>query len=372
MKRSLKLSVNPQLNLVKCYEPGKPIEEVQRELGLKNVIKMASNENAFGPSPMALRAIEKQIKEIHRYPDAGCFYLKKALSQRFKVSLNQIVIGNGSDEIIVMALRAFLKKDDEVITAKPTFLIYRIATQVQGGQCVEVPMKGNRYDLAAMKRRVNRKTKIIFIANPDNPVGTYVNHRELASFIRNVPQRCLVFIDEAYFEFANIKHDFPKSLTFLKRPNVIVSRSFSKAYGLSGLRIGYAFGHSAMIQALDKTREPFNVNSIAQAAALAALKDQNYLGAVIRKTEEGKQYLDSQLKQLGINVIESATNFLLIYLGRRASSVYAALLKKGVIVRSMDAWGMTNYLRVTVGTVEENRLFIRQLGSILKEGGGTL
>jgi len=329
------------------------------------VIKLASNENAFGPSPRALRAIHAAAGNINRYPDAGSFYLKKAISKKFHISPDRIVLGNGSDELIVLALRACLEPGDQVVMAWPTFLIYRIATWVQGGVPREVPMKDFRYDLRSMQKHLGPKTKAVFIANPDNPVGTYVTHRELEAFVRRVPKHCLCFIDEAYYEFAKARSDFPRSLSFLKRPNVVISRSFSKAYGLSGLRIGYAFGSRPVISAMERVREPFNINALAQTAATEALKDEEYLKRVIRSTEREKQFIQRELQKLRIESLDSATNFVLIRLGSASRKIYQALLREGVIVRSLEAWGLDAYLRVTVGTRRENIIFVKSLKKVL-------
>lgn len=361
---------NKKLGSIQTYEPGKPVEELERELGIKGAIKMASNENPFGPSPKAVRAIAGSLKKVNRYPDSHSFYLREALAKKFRIAAERIVLGNGSDELIVMALRAFLGPSQEAVMAVPSFLIYRIATLVQGGNAVEVPMKNFRYDLKGMAEGITEKTKVIFIANPDNPVGTYVTHEELNRFVNSVPSRCLIFIDEAYYEFACQRRDYPKSFAFLDRPNVILTRTFSKAYGLSGLRIGYAFSSPQVARSLNKVREPFNVNLLAQAAALAALKDTAFVRKVIRTTEAEKRFLRRELMKRGIETLESATNFLLLRVGRGAWDVYESLLKSGVIVRTMKEWGMADYLRVTVGTPRENRIFLRKLSRILKHMDG--
>lgn len=358
---------NKNLERIQAYEPGKPIEELERELGIRGAIKMASNENPFGPSPKAVRAASAALAKANRYPDASCFYLKKELARRFSVPTDSVILGNGSDELIVLAVRAFLKPGEEVLTATPTFLIYRIAALVEGGVPVEIPMKSFRYDLDRMLKAVTDKTKIIFIANPDNPVGTYVTHKELAKFVAAVPERCLIFIDEAYYEFAAGREGYPKSFSFLNKPNVVIARTFSKAYGLSGLRIGYGFSNPEVIRAMNKVREPFNVNSAAQAGALAALSDTGFLKKVIKTTAAQKKKLYSEFNRLRIPAIESATNFILIRLGSAATGVYERLLKRGIITRSMRGWGLGEFIRVTVGTPRENRQFLKQLKSVLKD-----
>lgn len=349
---------------IRPYKPGKPIEEVKREFGLKDVIKMASNENPFGPSPKALRAIKKALSTINRYPDGGCFYLRQALSKRLKVTKEQFIFGNGSDELIVLALRAFVNEGDEVVVARPTFLIYELASKIQGAKIKSVPTRYFKYDLKAMKNAINKNTRLVFIANPDNPNGTYVTRYELEIFLKDIPDSVLVFIDEAYFDFVEEK-DYPNGLDYISRNNVIVARSFSKSYGLAGLRIGYGVSNSEVIRYMESVREPFNVNSVAQSAGLAALKDRKYLSKVKRMTQAGKRFLYSELKDLGLRYIPSVTNFVLVELGKNTEHICKRLLKKGVIVRNMKGWGMDTFIRVTVGRDKENRRFIQELKGII-------
>ncbi|HTL71481.1 MAG TPA: histidinol-phosphate transaminase [Candidatus Eisenbacteria bacterium] len=362
-------SARENLSRVKTYQPGKPLEELEREYGIKNAVKMASNENALGPSPKALKAVRARLKSLHRYPDGGCFYLRKKLSARLRVAPEELVFGNGSDELLVMAVRAFVKEGDEVVIADPTFLIYEIATQVENASVVKVPMRYFRYDLEAMKKKIGPRTKIVFIANPDNPVGTYVQAGELSAFLKEVPRRVVVVLDEAYYEFAASKPGYPDSLRLLKsHENLVVTRTFSKAYGLSGLRIGYAVARGPVAAALNKVREPFNVNLLAQVAAEAALDDRKHLRRTLRMVEEGRLYLAAEFKKLAIPTVDTATNFILADLRRDAQGVYEALLRKGVIVRAMNAWGMKNFIRVTIGKRAENKRFVEALKETLNEG----
>ncbi len=347
------------------YAPGKPIEEVKRELGLTRAIKLASNENPLGPSPKAIAAVRRALSQLHRYPDSCAFYLTRALSRRLKVSPDQIIVGNGSDELITLALRAFVDPGQEVVTARPTFLIYRIAAQIAAARVREIRMKNLRYDLAAMRRAVGPKTKMIFIANPDNPTGTYVTRRELASFLKDLPKRVILFLDEAYAQVVDAP-DYPDGRSYIGRHPVIVTRTFSKAYGLSGIRVGFGVSSREIIQAMHRVREPFNVNNLAQAAALAALGDQAHLRATRRLLATQKPYLYRELERLGLKPVPSATNFVLFRVGPRASRIGQGLLRRGIIVRDMRAWNLPEYLRVTVGLPGENRAFIRAL----KEVGG--
>ncbi|MBI4335695.1 MAG: histidinol-phosphate transaminase, partial [Candidatus Omnitrophica bacterium] len=342
-------------------EPGKPIEEVQRELGLKEVIKLASNENALGPSPKAVAAIRKNLKNINRYPDSASYYLKRGLSKRLGVSAENLVIGNGSDELIVLALRAFVDEGDEVIIADKTFLIYEIASQAVNARIVRVPMKDFKYDLGAMKERVSGNTRIVFIANPDNPNGTYVTGREVSAFMKGLPDDTLVFFDEAYYEFGASGKDYPDTMKYLDRGNVVIARTFSKAYGLSGLRVGYAIAGKELVNCMNKVREPFNVNILAQTAASAALDDREFLNRTLANTRRGKDFLYKEFDRMGLGYVPSATNFILVNVGRDSKEVFKGLLSRGIIVRDMKAWGLDTYIRVTIGTPLENRKFIRAL-----------
>ncbi len=353
---------------VKNYEPGKPLEELEREYGIKNAVKLASNENALGPSPKAVAAMRKNLARVHRYPDGGCFYLRRRLSKALGVTPESLIFGNGSDEVLVFAVRAFVSAGDEIIIADPTFLIYEIAAQVENGKVIKVPMRNFRYDLTAMGGKINSKTKLIFIANPDNPVGTYIKESDLVRFLKGVPAHVIVMLDEAYYEFARIKKDYPDSLKLQKTfRNLMVTRTFSKAYGLSGLRIGYGIADPAVTAALNKVREPFNVNLLAQAAATAALDDKAHLAKTLKAVSGGRNYLLSEFKKLNLRFVDTVTNFVLVDLRRDAREIYDRLLRKGVIVRAMGAWGLKSFIRVTIGKKEENQRFIKALRETLKE-----
>ncbi len=357
---SVKNLVKKSILSVKPYKPGKPIEEVKREFGLTNVYKMASNENALGPSPKAVAAIKKGLLNIHRYPDGNSFYLKKALAKKFKLRLENLIIGNGSDEIIVLALRTFINKGDEVIIADPTFLVYKIAAAIVGAKIVSVPLKAFHYDLDAMKKKITRRTKMIFIANPDNPTGSYVNRTEVEQFLKGLPKDIIVFFDEAYYEYMYAK-DYPDSMRYIGRGNIIVSRSFSKAYGLGGLRIGWAAASKEISGYLNQVREPFNVNMLAQLGAIAALGDKKHVLRSQKLVKEGKKFLYEEFKKMKLFYVPSVTNFILLNVGEGSLQVYDKLMRKGIIVREMSAWGLKNFIRVTIGTNKENRLFVRYL-----------
>lgn len=344
------------LNKITPYEPGKPIEEVKRALGLKEVYKLASNEIPFVPVYIK-KAISEEIKNINRYPEGSCFYLRKSLAAKLKIKESQIVFGNGSDELITLILRAAIEKGDEVIISYPTFLIYEIQSAVFGAKIVKVPLRNLRYDLASIAEKVTGKTKIIFIANPDNPTGTYVAQNEVETFLKSIPKNILVVFDEAYFEFA--PSDFPKTLNLLKkRGNIVITRTFSKVYGLAGLRIGYAITTEKIAGVLNKIREPFNINRFAQVAALAAVRNDKFLKKIRAYVLNEKEYLYNELRRLNVSFRESATNFVLVDFGKDTTTLNKYFLKKGIIVRPLSGWGLKNYFRVTVGLRKENKKFI--------------
>ena len=367
----MKNLVRQNLLNIKSYVPGKPIEEVEREIGVKNVIKLASNENCFGPSPMAVAAIRKAMRNVNRYPDSSSFYLKKKLSGVLGVGEDSLIFGNGSDEVICMAMRAFVGDGDEVVIARSTFLIYEIAAQAQNARIKLVPMTRNlKYDLKEMKKAITPRTKMVFIANPDNPTGTYITKKELDEFLHGLPEKLIIFLDEAYFEFANRSFkDYPNGLDYLKRPGIIVARTFSKVYGLAGLRIGYAVSSPEVISYMERTREPFNINILAQVGALAALDDEAFLKKTIAHVEIEREFLYSAFRKMGLEYVRSATNFVIVNVGRDCKSVFNGLLKEGVIVRDMKAWNLDTFIRVTVGTKAENRKFIAALKKVLAYSG---
>lgn len=350
---------------VEPYRPGKPIDEVKRELKLATVIKLASNENPYGPSPSVLKAMAREALTVNRYPDGGCFYLRRALSKHLKVSPEQLIFGNGSDEIIVMAIRAFVAEGEEVIIAKPSFLIYDIAARLEGAVIKEVPLKGFRYDLDGMRRAVSPKTKMIFVGNPDNPAGTFIDEKSLADFLKNIRPDILVFVDEAYFEFVDDKN-YPDSIKLLNEfKNLIITRTFSKMFGLAGLRIGYGIAHPELIDIINRLREPFNVNSIAQAAAVACLKDKKYYPRIGREVVREREKLYAGLEKMGLKYSRTVTNFILVDVEKDSTEICNRLLKQGVIVRDMAFWGLKNYLRVSIGKPAENARFLKTLKSVL-------
>jgi histidinol-phosphate aminotransferase len=309
-----------------------------------------------------MSAIKRALKDLNRYPDGASFYLRNAIAKKFGLSSENIVLGNGSDEVIVLAIRAFVCPGDEVIISRPTFAVYEIAASVEGVKVITVPQRDFRYDLQAISRAITGKTKLIFIANPDNPTGTYVTKKDVTAFLKKLTPRTIVFFDEAYYEFARQYPDYPDTLPYIRTRNVIVSRTFSKIYSLAGLRIGYAMGCRELISAMEKVREPFNINSLAQAGALAALSDKQFVAKSLKIVNEGRKFLYKNIQSLGFKYIPSVTNFILVHVGD-SGAVYQRLLRKGVIVREMTSWGLKGFIRVTIGTRQENAKFINALKS---------
>ena len=352
---------------IRPYEPGKPIEEVERELGISNAIKLASNENPLGVSPKALRAIRHALRKVHLYPDGGCFYLKEKLALELGVKTDQLIIGNGSNEIIELLVRGFLEPGERVLTSETSFLVYALIAQISGGELTAVPMKNFRYDLQGILDQINERTRLVFIANPNNPTGTYVTSDEVEEFLSKVPRETIVCFDEAYYDFVETK-DFPYTLFHVKsnKPNVIVLRTFSKSYGLAGLRIGYGIASPEMIAYLNKVRQPFNVNQLAQVAATAALDDKRFLWRTKRLVSREKLYLYRKFDQLGIRYVPTQANFILFEAGPEAPQIFDGLLKRGIIVRPMKAYGLSAHIRVTIGKRSENRAFVHALKRILK------
>jgi histidinol-phosphate aminotransferase len=357
------------LNL-KPYIPGKPIEEVEREIGIKNIIKLASNENCLGPSPKAIKAIKSFSKKINLYPDGNCYLLKKVLAKKLKVKNENLVIGCGSDEIIHLIVLAFLNKGDEVITCTPSFIIYETNTILMDGKLKLVKLKDFKFDLKGfdlkgIKNSITDKTKLIFIANPNNPTGTIVKKEEVKEFLKDIPRDVIVIFDEAYYEYVEDK-DFPNILSFIKRNmNVILLRTFSKIYGLAGLRIGYGIGKKEIIENLNRVREPFNVNSVAQFAALAALSDNEHIKESKRLNSQGKKFLYNEFKKLNLFFVPTQANFIFLNVGIDSRILFEKMLKKGIIIRTGDIFGLPNFIRVTIGKMEENERFIKVLKEIL-------
>ena len=361
----------PGVRELRPYQPGKPIDELQREYGLQEVIKLASNENPLGPSPMALSAIKQGMAELARYPDGNGFNLKQALCEKFGVDLNQVTLGNGSNDILELVTRTFVQPGQEVIFSQHAFAVYPIATQAVGGKAVIVPARDWGNDLDAMQKAITDNTRVIFIANPNNPTGTWIARDALQGFLDKVPKHVVVVLDEAYFEYANHPamqaSEYPDGMQLLNRySNLIVSRTFSKAYGLAGLRVGYAMSQPVIADLLNRVRQPFNVNSLALLAATAALQDHAHLDKSATLNATGMQRLIDGFNQMGLAYIPSVGNFVSVDTGRPAQGLYTELLKQGVIVRPVANYEMPNHLRVTIGTQTENEKFLAALHRVLE------
>ncbi len=357
------------------YEPGKPIEELERELGIKNSIKLASNENPIGPSHEAVKAIEKSLTNLHRYPDGSGFYLKEAIAEFFKLNPSNIIIGNGSNEIIELAVRTFLNPGDEIIMADQAFIVYRIVTQSVNCKGIIVPLKDFTHDLDKMSNAVTGKTRMIFISNPNNPTGTAVGKKDVERFMNRIRGDIIVVFDEAYYEYVE-RDDFPYTIEYVRAgKNAIVLRTFSKIYGMAGLRIGYGFAKEELVGYMNRVRQPFNTNSLAQIGAIAALKDINHLEKSREVNRKGKEYLYEELKRLGIEYVPTEANFILIKTCsdpesssgesmKKGREVYNRLLKKGIIIRPLDGYKLPDYIRVTIGLPEDNERFIEALKEV--------
>ena len=362
-----KTAKRPCLVQITPYVPGKPIEEVERELGLSNVIKMASNENPLGPSPLALEAVKGYLPRLSLYPDGNCYYLKRALAERYNLQEQNIVVGNGADELITLLGATYLNPGDEIIMAQPSFSEYDFSARLMDAVPVYVPCKDFRHDLKAMAAAVTEKTKIIYVCNPNNPTGTIVSHKELEDFLTELPSNILVVLDEAYNEYVG-DPSYPRSLEFLKWGfNVLILRTFSKIYGLAGLRVGYGLADEPVIRDINTVREPFNVNSVAQVAARAALNDKEHLEAVLRVNSIGKEYLAGEFTRMGLFYLPTEANFIFVEVGVDSRELFQKLLHKGFIVRTGDIFGYPQFIRVSIATEEQNRRFIKALEECLQE-----
>lgn len=354
------------------YQTGKPIEELAREMGLERIVKLASNENPRGPSPLAVEAATRAVAGMNRYPDGGGYHLRNALAERHNVAPELIVLGNGSNEILELLAQLLLGEGDRTLYAWPAFIVYRLATLAHGARGIEVPLDADlRHDLNNMADAVDDSVRMVFVANPNNPTGTYVGRDELEGFLDRLPDRVLPILDEAYCDYALHLEDYPDGIELLKEGRqVVVLRTFSKAHGLAGLRVGYAIVPEPLAELLNRVRQPFNVNSAAQEAALGSLGDEAYTEESIRINGEEMVRLEGALADLGLSTVPSAANFLLMDLaGRNGADVYQGLLERGVIVRQMAPYGMPGHLRVTIGMPEENDFFLDALEDVLNGEG---
>jgi len=348
------------------YQPGKPIEEVKRELGLDSIIKLASNENPFGSSPEVQPAILKELDQLAIYPDGAAMELREAVSSFLDVKGEQLIFGNGSDELCMLTSRAYLQPGTNTVMAVPTFSVYKTTAIVEGAEVIEVPLKDGVHDLAAMLEKINEDTRIVWVCNPNNPSGTINTKDEIVSFLKQVPETTLVVLDEAYCEYVT-NDAYPNSLSLLPDfSNVLILRTFSKIYGLAALRIGYGVADPAIIDKLNRVREPFNTSRIAQAAAIAALKDQEFVKNCREENAKGREQFYKAFDEMGLSYYPSEGNFVLVDTGKNGNDIFNALLRKGVIVRSGVALGFSTGIRVTVGSTEQNETFIKAFREVLE------
>jgi len=356
-----RLEPRPALANFEPYMPGRSMDQIKKEFGLTKVIKLASNENPLGPSPKAAAAVKNAAAKSYLYPDGFGTELRKGLANHLGVKPSQVMMGAGSDELIEILAKAYLNPGDEIVVSAHAFIRYQMAGELMDAKVVTVPMKDLRHDLEAMSAAVTAKTKLIFIANPNNPTGTYNNHDEVEEFLITLPARVLPVFDEAYFEYAKPVKDYPDSLAFFKAGRSLVTlRTFSKIYGLAGLRVGYGVAAENIVETIERVRPPFNVSSPAQAAALASLADKNQVKRSVRLVATEMPKLVKALKELRVECVPSVGNFLLVNVApQRGRDVFQAMLKKGVIVRSVDEYGFASHIRVTVGRPEENRMFLK-------------
>ena len=365
---NVKNLVRPWLHSLEPYPPGKPIDELEREYGVSDSIKLASNENPLGPSPRALAALQAALGDVHRYPDGSCYHLRRALARKLRVSPDSLVFGNGSNEIIELVVRTFLHAGEEAVMADQAFVIYRMLVQAQGGRAITVPLRNFTHDLEAMADAITPATRLVFLANPNNPTGTIVFREQWQEFLAAVPRDVVIVMDEAYFEYVEDPR-YPDGLSDVGGDHLlIVLRTFSKIYGLAGLRIGYGVAHPAIIDLLNRLRAPFNVNTLAQVAALAALDDDAHVERTRQVNREGMAFLTAAFAELGLECVPSWANFILVRVGN-AARLYDQLLRRGVIVRPVPVYGFPEHVRVTVGTAAENERLVTELRALMREEG---
>jgi histidinol-phosphate aminotransferase len=365
MSRSIRDLATPGVRALQPYQPGKPLSELEREYGICDAIKLASNENPLGPSPLGLAAARQALAEVALYPDSHGFALKQALAKALVVDPGQLVLGNGSNEILQLVARAFLNPGDEVVVAQYAFAIFTTVAVSAGGSVVTVPARDWGADLPAMRAAITDRTRLVFLANPNNPTGTWHRASDLRAFLESLPAHVVVLLDEAYCEYV-CEPDYPNGLTWLALfPNLLVSRTFSKIYGLAGLRLGYGVASTQMADLLNRLREPFTVNNLALAAGEAALADHEHVRRARDCNAQGLLELAAACERLGLAYIPSVGNFIAVDVGRPAGPVYEALLRRGVIVRPMDVYGFPEHVRVTVGLPAENERFLDALAAVL-------
>ncbi|MBN1314511.1 MAG: histidinol-phosphate transaminase [Anaerolineales bacterium] len=360
--------VKPQkgLDQIKAYAPGTPIEEVQRRYGIQNVIKLASNENAGGTSPLALEAIRNSIDRLNFYPDSQCYNLRKALANHYNLDIEQIIAGNGSDGLITQVCLAYLDHECSAIVSESSFPVYDTFTYIMGAKLVKTPLVNYTINLEAMADAVTEETKLIFVSNPNNPTGTIVTKSQVQAFMEKIPDHVLIIFDEAYHELVT-SNEYPDSLEYIRegRENVMVMRTFSKVHGLAGIRLGYAIAMPSILAPLNRSKEAFAINLLAQAAGIAALEDTEFIKRTVESNRASLQWLYGEFQRLGLEYVESHGNFVLVKIGPNATQVLEEMLKRGIIFRSCQGYNLGEFIRVSVGTAEQNAIFVETLENIL-------
>jgi len=359
--------IRPNIGNIKPYVPGKPVEEVMREFRVSDVIKLASNENPLGPSPKALEAITKYSKDINLYPDQNSFELTGVIAEKLDLSPDNVIVGNGTDEIMMLTALAYISAGDEVVVSLNTFSTYETVSKLMEASIIRVNLKNYRYDLDAMASATGERTKLVFVCNPNNPTGTMNTQKEMDQLISKVPANTIVFIDEAYRDYVESR-EFPSSIDYVKsKKNVIVTRTFSKIYGLAGLRVGYGVAKPEIIRYLNLVRMPFSVNRLAQYAALSSIADNFHIEASKKNNREGKALLYEELDKLGLSYIKTEANFILINLNDDADMVFMQMMRRGVIIRPLTSFGLPGAIRVTIGTPEQNKRFLHVLKEVIRK-----
>lgn len=357
---------NKGVQTLSPYQAGKPIEELERELGISNIVKLASNENPFGFPESAKHAISTQLADLTRYPDANGFYFKEVVAKKFGVAMDQITLGNGSNDLLELIARTFASEDDEIIFSQYAFIVYPLVAQAINAKSVVVPANDFGHDLEGFLAAITKKTKLIYLANPNNPTGTFLSHQQIADFLAKVPEHVIVVLDEAYTEFTDPDKRVDSFKLLQIHPNLVICRTLSKAYGLAGLRIGYAVSQPEIANLFNRVRQPFNCNSLALAAAVAVLQDDEFIQKVAENNRLEMARYEQFFQQNGLDYIQSKGNFITVDLNQPAAPIYQKLLEQGVIVRPIGVYGMPNHLRISIGLPEENDRFFAALVKILK------
>lgn len=356
-----------ELSSLRPYIPGKPIEEVQKEYGIKEIIKLASNENQLGPSPKAIEAVKREAENINIYPDPGCMELRRALAKKYGLEVENIIVGNGGEQILQIIAQTFINNGDEAIMADTTFTILGIAVEHMGGKCVMVPMDGYKQNFKGFIESINENTKLIYVCNPNNPLGNIMTKEEVEYLVENVPDDVVIVLDEAYYDFARVNPDYPDSISLLdKKSNIIVLRTFSKVTGIAGVRVGFALTSKEIATEMSKVKGTFNVNRLAQAAALGALQDDEHIKKTVEMNYKSLGMMEECFESLGLEYVKSNANFVFVNVGKDSRLVSEELMKRGVIIKAGAIWGWDTWLRVSTGTVEQTEKFLNILKEVLK------